>query len=68
MTNFIVNNMTCGHCVATVTKAIKQLDPDAEVNVDLASKQVTVESGHSDNEISRILEEAGYKPSTTMES
>ena len=35
---FNVPDMTCGHCVATVTKAVKALDPVAEVKADLAGK------------------------------
>ena len=41
---FNVPDMTCGHCVSTVTKAIKGLDAAAEGKADLASKTVTVET------------------------
>ncbi len=39
-----VPDMTCGHCVSTVEKAIKGVDAKASVKTDLASKTVTVES------------------------
>ena len=44
MMTFTLPDMSCGHCVATVTKAVKALDSGAEVKADLASKTVTVET------------------------
>ena len=41
---FNVPDMTCGHCVATITRAVKAVDPAAEVKADLAGKTVTVET------------------------
>jgi copper chaperone len=55
-----VNDMTCGHCVAAVTRAVKAADPQANVEVDLESKRVRVEGGRSADELIRSLSEAGY--------
>ena len=60
---FNVPDMTCGHCVASITKAVKALDPAAEVRADLASKTVTVDSAVPPATVARALDEAGY-PST----
>lgn len=30
-----VDGMTCGHCVSAVTRAVKSVDPQANVQVDL---------------------------------
>lgn len=57
-----VEGMSCGHCVATVTKLVKQLDSDAKVEVDLASKQVRVDSRAELAEIVTTLTEGGYPP------
>ncbi len=57
---FTVPDMTCGHCVATVTKAVKSLDAAAEVKADLASKTVTVETTAAAGAVAKALEEAGY--------
>ncbi|WP_374333365.1 heavy-metal-associated domain-containing protein [Aestuariivirga sp.] len=57
---FNVPDMSCGHCVATITKAVKALDPAAEVKADLAAKSVTVESAVPASSIARALDEAGY--------
>lgn len=48
MITFEVNDMTCGHCVSMITKAVKQADKDADVSVDLATKRVQIESKSGD--------------------
>jgi copper chaperone len=55
-----VNDMTCGHCVGAVTKAVKELDPKAMVRVDLDAKRVSVDSAVPAGEVIAALEEAGY--------
>ena len=60
---FNVPDMTCGHCVATVTRAVKALDPAAEVKADLAGKTVTVQTSVPAVAVARALDAAGY-PST----
>lgn len=57
---FNVPDMTCGHCVATVTRAIKAVDGAAEVKADLASKTVAVESSAPAAAVSKAMDEAGY--------
>ena len=39
-----VQGMTCGHCEATVTNAIKGIDPHAVVTIDRSSGRVDVQS------------------------
>jgi copper chaperone len=56
--------MSCGHCVSTVTKTVKSLDPSAAVTADLASKAVTVETTAPRAAVARALEEAGYPDRT----
>ena len=65
MIEFKVSDMTCGHCVATVTKAIKALDAGAEVKTDLASKTVSVESTAPAAALSKAMDQAGY-PNTSI--
>lgn len=62
MVNFIVNDMTCGHCENMVTRAIKAADPLALVEIDLASHQVSVDSALSAEVLADVLQEAGYPP------
>jgi copper chaperone len=60
MTTFSVPDMSCGHCVSTITKAIRGLDPAADIKADLAARTVTVESAAAASSIVRALEDAGY--------
>lgn len=60
MIELSVNDMTCGHCVSTVTKAVKALDAGAQVQVDLATKRVSVDGNVSQDEVIAALGEAGY--------
>ena len=55
-----VPDMTCGHCVGTVTKAVQSVDSKAAVTVDLPSKIVTIETAADAARISRAVEAAGY--------
>ena len=62
MITFQVNDMTCGHCVSSVTKAVKGLDAAAQVNVDLAAHKVQVESARPASEVAHAIREAGFTP------
>lgn len=55
-----VPDMTCGHCAATVTKAVKSVDEAATVNIDLPSQTVAIDSSADTVRISAALEQAGY--------
>jgi copper chaperone len=60
---FRVDDMTCGHCVSTITKAIKATDKDAKVTIDLAQHLVMVEPTEADaQELHDAITEAGYTP------
>ncbi|MER1940853.1 heavy-metal-associated domain-containing protein [Castellaniella sp. FW104-16D08] len=43
-TELIVSDMTCNHCVQTITQAVQAIAPDAKVQADLPTHRVTVES------------------------
>ena len=63
MTTFEVKDMTCGHCVSTITKAVKALDLGAKVQIDLATHRVTIDSTEADAaELSDAIRRAGYTP------
>jgi len=55
-----VENMTCGHCVSTVTKTLKAVDPEATVDVDLEAKRVRVETRQPVDLLTEALDKAGY--------
>lgn len=58
-----VQNMTCGHCVSAVTRAVKSVEPDAAVQVDLESGRVRVDGRSAAGELIKALEDAGYPAS-----
>lgn len=60
MYEFKVEGMTCGSCVNSIRNAVKTLDANAEVNVDLKSQKVKVQSEKKKSEIASTIEEAGY--------
>lgn len=59
-----IENMTCGGCAKSVTRAIQSVDPDARVETDPAERTVKVETTATQVAIQQALEEAGY-PATT---
>ena len=66
MLTFEVKDMTCGHCVSAITKALKAVDADAQVQVNLTDKQVQIDSAHADlNTLVHAMQEAGYTPVQT---
>lgn len=63
MIAFEVRDMTCGHCVSTITKALKAADKDAKVQIDLAAHRVQIEPTEANaSELSDAIKEAGYTP------
>jgi len=60
---FKLETMTCGHCVRTVIETVKALDPQALVEVDLATHRVSVQSDKDPAAVADALAEAGYPPS-----
>jgi len=63
MIAFEVNDMTCGHCVGTITQAVKAADKDARVQIDLARHRVEIEPGDADaRTLGDAIKEAGYTP------
>ena len=60
MVQFHVAGMTCGGCARSVTNAVKGVDAGASVNVDLATKLVTVDSHADAATIAGAIKAAGY--------
>ncbi|WP_219062559.1 heavy-metal-associated domain-containing protein [Pseudomonas sp. UMAB-08] len=60
MQRFNVQGMTCGHCVRAITQALQSSDPAADVQVDLASGEVRVESSLTAEAIISLISAEGY--------
>ncbi len=57
---FDVQGMTCNHCAKAVTTAVRQLDPQAQVQVDLTAKKVEVQSNAAREAIAKAIADEGY--------
>ena len=57
---FTVTGMTCGHCEAAVTRAIKQIDGGAQVKIDRSKDLVEVESTEPRDALAAAIREEGY--------
>jgi copper chaperone len=62
MYQFSLPDMSCGHCVAAITQAIKTADAAARIDIDLAAKTVNVDSILPRETLAATLTEAGYPP------
>ncbi len=63
MIAFKVEDMTCNHCVGTITRAVREVDRNAQIRIDLATHRVEVDGGAADAQALRhAIEEAGYTP------
>ncbi len=62
MLSFEIPDMTCGHCVRAVTAAVKAADPAAELQIDLPSHRVQVQTTVPREAVVQQLVEAGYTP------
>ncbi|WP_426232513.1 heavy-metal-associated domain-containing protein [Pararhizobium sp. DWP3-4] len=60
-----IENMTCGGCARSVTKAIRSVDPNAGIETNPAARLVKVETTASSVALEKVLEDAGY-PATTI--
>lgn len=57
-----ISGMTCGHCVAQVTKALEKLDGVQLQQVNLGSATVAYDSSRtSPEQLARAVEAAGYE-------
>jgi copper chaperone len=55
-----VTGMTCGHCEMAVTRAIKQLDGNAQVQIDRAQNLVQVQSSQPRAALAAAIQQEGY--------
>ena len=59
---FRIDNMTCGGCARSVTATIQDLDHNAQVNIDVATKLVEVKTTLDTAKIVAALTEDGFPP------
>lgn len=57
---FAVTGMTCGHCETSVTRALHQVDPQAQVQIDRVQNRVEVQSTHTREALAQAIVDEGY--------
>lgn len=57
---FQVQGMSCGHCEASVKRAVLGVDPKAQVRVELGSGRVEVQSEAPREKLAEAIAEEGY--------
>ena len=62
MLEFDIANLNCGHCARAVTEAVLELDPAAQVDVDLPTRHVRVDTQADRERVAAALAQAGYAP------
>ena len=60
MLQLTLPDMTCGHCVKTVTQTVQQLDPAATLEIDLPQHQVRIDSQLDAAVLREALAAQGY--------
>jgi len=62
MLEFEVSDMTCAHCVSTITTAAQKVAPEATITTNLSGRVVRVEGNFDADAIEQAIREAGYSP------
>ena len=62
MIELTLPDMTCGHCVRTVTETVQRVDAQAKVEIDLPAHRVRIESPQPPQVFATALTEEGYPP------
>jgi copper chaperone len=60
MITLTLPDMTCGHCVKSVTATVQQVDPAATLKIDLPSHRVEITSQQPAEAFTAALAEEGY--------
>lgn len=60
MIDLNVQGMTCGHCADAVTAAVKSVDAEANVQVDVGNGLVRVETRSPADTLVKAIQRAGY--------
>lgn len=62
MYRFTLPDMSCGHCVAAITEALKAADAQARVEIDREARTAEVDSTLPREKLAAALTAAGYPP------
>ena len=63
---FLIPDMSCGHCVATIENALKTADPTATFRIDLDGRTAEKDTTVTYDSLTQVLTASGY-PCTDIE-
>jgi copper chaperone len=61
MTKLSIPEMSCNHCMATVEKTVKSLDPAAVLSFDMTARTVELNTTAALSLVKTALSSAGYE-------
>lgn len=67
MTTLLVKNMTCGSCARHITQAVKALDPDAQLAIDIPARKVSIDSTQPIGDLVKAIEAVDYEVAVASE-
>lgn len=62
MHHFTLPDMSCGHCVAAITEAVKAADANARLDINREARTAEVDSALPREALAAVLTDAGYPP------
>ena len=62
MHHFNLPDMSCGHCVAAITEAVKSADANARLDINREARTAEVDSALPREALVAVLTDAGYPP------
>ena len=62
MIELTINDMTCGGCVASISRVVKGLDPGAKVDASVETKRVKIDSAVDTDALVAAIANAGFHP------
>lgn len=62
MITLTINDMTCGGCVASITRVVKSLDPTATLEAEVAARRVSINTPLDTATVVAAISNAGYHP------
>lgn len=62
MIEFQVDDMTCGHCAAVITRTVTDIEPAAKVDIDLTTHRVRITAAGEAQRFEAAIRDAGYTP------
>jgi copper chaperone len=61
-TEFLIPDMTCGHCVKAITAAVQRVSPGAVVQAQVDAHRVAIQAAADTAAIEAAIRAEGYHP------